>query len=177
MNFLFSVCFFTTFILNPGQSIDTTHGSDDKQSACNAGDVGLIRGSGRSLGEGNGNSLQFSCLENSIDRGAWQTTYSPWGLKESDTTEQLTFSLSFKINKSRINKRISFLVVINTKIVNMAITRKWDQVIGLRGLRGNFYFICLYSSVLLKSLLMCSHYIFKVFIEIKIHSTVCRSCV
>ena len=50
--------------------------------------------------------------------------YSPWGLKESDTTEQLTLSLSFKINKSRINTRISFLAVINTKVVNMAITRK-----------------------------------------------------
>ena len=59
-----------------------------------------------------------------MDRGAWQTTYSPWGLKESDTTEQLTLSLSFKINKSRINTRMSFLVVINTKIINMAITRK-----------------------------------------------------
>ena len=46
-------------------------GSDGKASACNAEDPGLIPGSGRSPGEGNGNPLQYSCLENSIDGGAW----------------------------------------------------------------------------------------------------------
>ena len=46
-------------------------GSDDKESACNAGDLGLIPGSGRSLGEGNGNPLQYSCLEKPMDREAW----------------------------------------------------------------------------------------------------------
>ena len=45
-----------------------------KESACNAGDLGLIAGSGRSPGEGNGNPFQYSCLENSMDREAWQTT-------------------------------------------------------------------------------------------------------
>ena len=45
-------------------------GSDGKASACNAGDPGSIPGSGRSPGEGNGNSLQHSCLENPMDRGA-----------------------------------------------------------------------------------------------------------
>ena len=44
--------------------------SDGKASACNVGDPGLIPGSGRSLGEGNGNPLQYSCLENSMDQGA-----------------------------------------------------------------------------------------------------------
>ena len=48
--------------------------SDGKESACNAGDLGSVPGSGRSPGEGNGYLLQYSCLENSIDRGAWQTT-------------------------------------------------------------------------------------------------------
>ena len=48
-------------------------GSDGKESACSAGDPGLIPGSGRSSGEGNGNPLQYSCLENSMDREAWQT--------------------------------------------------------------------------------------------------------
>ena len=47
-------------------------GSDGKQSACNAGDLGSVPGSGRSPGEGNGNSLQYSCLENFMDKGAWQ---------------------------------------------------------------------------------------------------------
>ena len=42
-----------------------------KNPPANAGDVGLIPGSGRSTGEGNGNPLQYSCLENSTDRGAW----------------------------------------------------------------------------------------------------------
>ena len=41
-------------------------------SACNAGDLGSIPGSGRSPGEGNGNPLQYSCLENPIDRGTWK---------------------------------------------------------------------------------------------------------
>ena len=46
-------------------------GSDGKESACNAGDPGSIPGSGRSPGEGNGNPHQYSCLENSMDKGAW----------------------------------------------------------------------------------------------------------
>ena len=47
-------------------------GSDGKESACDAGDLGLIPGSGRSPGEGNGKPLQYSCLENPMDGGAWQ---------------------------------------------------------------------------------------------------------
>ena len=47
-------------------------GSDGKATSCNAGDLGSILGSGRSLGEGNGNPLQYSCPENSMDRGAWR---------------------------------------------------------------------------------------------------------
>ena len=43
-------------------------------SVCNEGDMGLIPGSGRSPGGGNGNTLQYSCLENSMDRGTWQVT-------------------------------------------------------------------------------------------------------
>ena len=49
-------------------------GSDSKESVCSAGNPGLIPGLGRSPGEGNRNPLQHSCLENSIDRGAWQAT-------------------------------------------------------------------------------------------------------
>ena len=48
--------------------------ADVKESACNAGNPGSIPGSGRSPGEGNGNPLQYSSLENPIDRGAWQAT-------------------------------------------------------------------------------------------------------
>ena len=45
-----------------------------KESACSAGDLGSIPGSGRCPGDGNGNPLQYSCLENPMDRGAWQAT-------------------------------------------------------------------------------------------------------
>ena len=48
--------------------------SDGKESACNAGNLDLIPGSGRSPGEGNGNPLQYSCLENPMHRGAWRAT-------------------------------------------------------------------------------------------------------
>ena len=45
--------------------------SESKVSACNVGDLSLFHGSGRSPGEGNGNPLQYTCLENSMDGGAW----------------------------------------------------------------------------------------------------------
>ena len=59
----------------PRQEYQSFHsGSAVKESTCNAGDVGSILRSGRSPGEGNGNPLQYSCLENPMDRGAWQAT-------------------------------------------------------------------------------------------------------
>ena len=61
-------------------------GSDGKESACNAGDYCLISVLGRSPREGNGNSLQYSCLENPHGQRIL-AGYSPWGHKESDTTE------------------------------------------------------------------------------------------
>ena len=66
-------------------------GLSGKESAYNAGaagDVGLIPGSGRSLGEKHGNPLQYSCLENSHGQRSLEG-YSPCGHKESDITEQL----------------------------------------------------------------------------------------
>ena len=51
-----------------------TCSSVSKESVCNAGGQGLIPGLGRASGEGNGNLLQYSCLENPMDRGAWQVT-------------------------------------------------------------------------------------------------------
>ena len=69
-------------------------GWEDKASACNAGDPGSTPGLGRSPGEGNGNPLQYSCLKNPTDRGAWMG-YIPRGHKELDTTEWLHFT-SFK---------------------------------------------------------------------------------
>ena len=71
--------------------LDFPGGSDGKASVYNVGDLGSIPGSGRSPGEGNGNPLQYSCLENPMDGGAW----CPWGCKESDMTERLLSLFTF----------------------------------------------------------------------------------
>ena len=65
--------------------------SDGKEPTCNTGVLGLIPGLGRSPRGGHGNPLQYSILENTMDRGSWQAN-SQWGHKESHTTEQLTLS-------------------------------------------------------------------------------------
>ena len=64
-------------------------GSDGKESACNGGDLGSIPGSGRSPGEGNGNLLQYSRLENPTDRGAW-TGYTVHGVMKSSSQLRVT---------------------------------------------------------------------------------------
>ena len=55
-------------------TLNNESGTEGKESACNVGDLGLIPGSGRSPVEGNGFPLHYSCLENRMDRGAWQVT-------------------------------------------------------------------------------------------------------
>ena len=76
----------TLYLVFPG-------GLDGKESACNAEDTGSIPGLGRYPEEGSGYPLHYSCLEHFMDRGAWQATVHVFS-KESDTTEQLTLSLS-----------------------------------------------------------------------------------
>ena len=75
-------------------SIDFPGGSDSKASVYNEGDLGSIPGSGRSPAEGNGNPLQYSCLENPMNRSL--VGYSPWGRKELDMTERLHFHFLLK---------------------------------------------------------------------------------
>ena len=62
-------------------------GAAVKNPSAKAGHTGSIPGLGRSPAGGQDNPLQYSFLENPMDRGAWQATYSPWDHKESDTTE------------------------------------------------------------------------------------------
>ena len=62
------------------------NGSDNKEFACNAGDPGSVPGSGGSPGEGNGNPLQYSCLDNPMDRGLW------WATVHVDTKSRIRLS-------------------------------------------------------------------------------------
>ena len=64
-------------------TFDLDDGSDGKESSCNAEDLDSIPGSGRSPGEGNGKSLQYSCLENPMARVAWKATVN--GVTKSQT--------------------------------------------------------------------------------------------
>ena len=73
-------------------------GSDGKESSCNMGDLGSIPGLGRSTRGEHGNTLQYSCLENPHDRGAWQATV--YGVTELDMTEQLSTQKPFQIFKN-----------------------------------------------------------------------------
>ena len=69
-------------------------GSDGKESACNVGDPGLIPGLGRSPGEGHGNPLQYSCLENPMDRGALQVTVHGVAKTQTHFVEQLNNNMN-----------------------------------------------------------------------------------
>ena len=73
---------------------DFLDGSDGKESACNMGDPGSIPGSGRYPGEGSGNLLQYSCLKNPMDKGAW------WAIVHGITKSQIwlnNFTFTFKL--------------------------------------------------------------------------------
>ena len=65
-------------------NMDFSGGSDSKESACNVGDLGLIPGSGTSPGEGNDHPLQYSCLENLMDRESWATVHGATEIQLSD---------------------------------------------------------------------------------------------
>ena len=74
LSFRSIVCLEIIFLWGAMQGLGFPGSSVGKESACNAGDPALIPGSGRSPGGGHGHPLQYSCLENPVDRGAWQTT-------------------------------------------------------------------------------------------------------
>ena len=92
-------------------------GSDGKESANNAGDVGSVPGSGRSPGEGNGNVLQYSCLENPLDRGARQATVH--GVTKSQT--QLSM-LTQQLSQPMAGSQIGNFLVSNPVICNFQLS-------------------------------------------------------
>ena len=84
-------------------------GSDGKESAHSVGDLSLIPGLGRSPGEGNGNPLQYSCLENPMDRGAWWATVCRV-LKSQTWLRDFTFTFPF-IKKNSWSKLTMFRIL------------------------------------------------------------------
>ena len=84
--------------------LDFPGGSEVKVSACNVGDLGSIPGSGRSPGEGNGNPLQYSCLENPMVGGAWWAIQSMGSQKvRHNWATSLSLSLSSAFSKASLN--------------------------------------------------------------------------
>ena len=90
--------------------VDFPGGSDSKASAYNVGDLGSTPGSERSPGEGNGNPLQYFCLEKSHGQRNL-VGYSPWGHKELDMTEQLHFPSSI-MGASPFSTSVSYIVLL-----------------------------------------------------------------
>ena len=88
-------------------------GSEVKASASNAGDLGLIPGSGRSPGEGNGNPLQYSFLGNPMDRGAWQATVHRVAKSQTRLSDFTSFLSVF-----------NFLFICGTFVVSLAMHLK-----------------------------------------------------
>ena len=93
-----------TIALISHASKDFPGGSDGKASAYNAGDLGSIPGSGRSPGEGNGNPLQYSCLENPMDGGAWWATVH--GLAKSRIQRETSLSHASKVMLKILQARL-----------------------------------------------------------------------
>ena len=73
-------------------------GSDGRESTCNAGDLSSISGSRGSPGEGNGNPCQYSCLENSMDRGTWWATVSGVAKSQTGLRDEHTGSFNLSCN-------------------------------------------------------------------------------
>ena len=92
-------------VIRLGKIVLSPGGSEVKASACNAGDLGSIPGLGRSPGEGNGNPLQYSCLENPMDGEVqWATVH---GVAKSRTQlSNFTFTFSFSLH-TKINSKIN----------------------------------------------------------------------
>ena len=109
-------------------------GSDGKESVCNAGDSGLIPGLGRSLGGRHGNSLQYSCLDNSMDRGAWWATVH--GVTKSWTwlsdilkkPKHSVYEMSLSLNNLLLTYHfVSHWILLWWDKKNLSFIKSWDQ--------------------------------------------------
>ena len=89
--------FFLFFLINLNAITTFPGGSDSKASVYNAGDLGSIPGSGRFPGEENGNPLQYSCLENPMDGGAWWATVHGVAKRRARLSDFI-ISLLFRVN-------------------------------------------------------------------------------
>ena len=107
--------------------LDFPGGSDSKASAYNVGDPGLIPGSGRSSGEGNGNPLQYSCLENPMDRGAWWATVH----RVSKTESHLTNHSDLAINEETVEAELKKFTE-ETEIPIVIVVDSMENVFGKR---------------------------------------------
>jgi len=96
-------------------------GSDGEESACNEGDLGSIPGSGRSTGKGNGNPCQYSCLEDTMDGGAWQTTVH-------GVTKSQTWLSSFTFVAWLVVRSLKWLIFIVLPIFSL-FSREWEFVV------------------------------------------------
>ena len=111
-------------------------GSVSRVSVYNVGDLGSIPGLGRIPGGGNGNPLQYSCLENPTDGGAW----CPWGCKESDTTEQLHFHFHHIFIHPSVNGYFGcfhVLAIVNGPSVNFRVHVSFRTLFFSRHISGS----------------------------------------
>ena len=117
-------------------------GSDSEESACNAGDPGLIPGSGRSPGEGNGNPLQYSCLENPNDRGAWQAIVH--GVANS-WTRLNDFTFFFRVWKLTTLDIIKDFCIVSSQIFSGWIFKclrvSYPWMLSFQGRKGKINFV------------------------------------
>ena len=86
------------------------------------GDAGWIPGLGRFSGIGNGNPLQYSCLESPMDRGAWQATYITWSHKDTDTTEHKHTHTHTQVTRGTMTTRDK---IHNTLEINLGSPNTW----------------------------------------------------
>ena len=109
--------------------MDFPGGSDGKASAYDAGDLGSIPGSGRFPGEGNGNPLQYSCLENPMDRGAWCRLLC-MGHKESGMTEWLHFHFTslYGVKMNEITSTILKIFRVKDGELKTNMFSIWDSI-------------------------------------------------